>query len=108
MVLEALDKIREAEKDVEVMRQLVKEELTVYEQEKTDALKQKKEESQKKVTCLLQELETQKEQQLQKEKDLLLSEAKEQNQDFEKKYEKNKDSIIDYVIERVKEIYGSQ
>lgn len=108
MVLEALDKIREAEESVEIMRQALKHELTLYEQEKTETLKHKKEKSQKKIMSLLQELEAQNEHQLQKEKDLLLSEAQEQNQDFKEKYDKNKESIIDYVIERVKEIYGSQ
>ncbi|ALS00434.1 hypothetical protein ATZ33_03315 [Enterococcus silesiacus] len=108
MVLEALDRIREAEADVERMRQTVKTELSLYEQKKAEKFKQKQVASQEKITVLLQELETQKNAELQKEKDILLSEAKEQNQDFREKYEKNKASIIDYVIERVKKIYGSQ
>ncbi|WP_086313393.1 V/A-type H+/Na+-transporting ATPase subunit G/H [Enterococcus sp. 7F3_DIV0205] len=108
MVLEALDKIRDAEDNVEKMRQNAKDELNVYEQKKADDFKKKQEESQEKVKMLLRELETQKNEQLQKEKDILLSEAKIQNQDFREKYEKNKESIIDHVIERVKKIYGSQ
>ncbi|MEI5992105.1 hypothetical protein [Enterococcus crotali] len=108
MVLEALDKIREAEINVETMRQTVKTELDLYEQKKAEEFKQKQMVSQEKITALLHELETQKNAELQKEKDILLSEAKEQNQDFREKYEKNQESIIDYVIERVKKIYGSQ
>lgn len=108
MVLEALDKIGEAEDRVTKMRQELKENLVSYEQEKAEIFKREQEESQAKVAKILRELEAQKEQQLQKEKVELLSEAKEQNKEFEEKYKKNKESIIDHVIERVKEIYGSQ
>lgn len=108
MVLEALDKIREAEINVEAMRQTVKTELDLYEQKKAEEFKQKQVASQEKITGLLHELETKKNAELQKEKDILLSEAKEQNQDFREKYEQNQQPIIDYVIERVKKIYGSQ
>ncbi|MGX7245266.1 hypothetical protein ACWOC1_10455 [Enterococcus quebecensis] len=108
MVLEALDKIRDAEEQVDQMRQTLKEELAMYEQKKATDLKKKQEVSQEKVTAVLQELETQKNEQLQKEKVVLLSEAKEQNLSFQEKYEKNKESIIDHVIEGVKTIYGSQ
>ena len=108
MVLEALDRIREAEDKVEEMRHIAKEEIRSYEQIKSDDFKKKQEESQAKVTALLHEIEGQKKEELQKEKDSLLSEANEQNQNFKEKYEKNKESIIDHVIERVKKIYGSQ
>lgn len=107
MVLEALDRIREAEDKVNGMRQAVKKEIRLYELKKSDEFKKRQEESQIKVTALLHELETQKYEQLQKEKEILLSEAKEQNQEFRQKYEKNKESIIDHIIERVKKIYGS-
>lgn len=108
LVLEALNKIREAEENVEKMRQTAKAEVSAYEQKKAEEFKQKKAESQEKITDLLQTVETQKNEQLQKQKDILLSDAAEQTQEFKEKYEKNKDSIIDYVIERVKKIYGSQ
>ncbi|WP_245558655.1 hypothetical protein [Enterococcus caccae] len=108
LVLKALDKIQEAEKCVEKMRQAAKVEMNKYEQQKAEAFKRKQADSQEKVTTLLQTLESQKNEQLQKQKDLLLSDAKEQNQIFKEKYEKNKNSIIDLVIERVKTIYGSQ
>lgn len=108
MVLEALDRIREAEDQVKKMRQAVKEEINGYEQEKVEELKRKQEESQEKIKRLLHELEEQKNEQLQREKFILLNEAQEQNQNFREKYEKNKDSILDHVIERVKKIYGSQ
>ncbi|WP_430601806.1 V/A-type H+/Na+-transporting ATPase subunit G/H [Enterococcus sp. DIV0724b] len=108
MVLEALDRIREAEDQVKKMRQAVKEEINGYEQEKVEDLKRKQEESQEKIKRLLHELEEQKNEQLQREKVILLNEAQEQNQNFREKYKKNKDSILDHVIERVKKIYGSQ
>ncbi|WP_207695910.1 V/A-type H+/Na+-transporting ATPase subunit G/H [Enterococcus sp. DIV0212c] len=108
MVLEALDKIRDAENSVEKMRQEAKEEIGAYEQKQAANFKKKQEQSQEKVKRLLHELERQKSEQLQKEKNILLSEAQEQNQEFEEKYKKNKESIIDHVIERVKKIYGSQ
>ncbi|MBO0422247.1 hypothetical protein BCR22_03990 [Enterococcus plantarum] len=108
MVLEALDRIREAEDKVEKMRQVAKEELGKYEKKKSEEFQRRQEKSQAKVTALLHELETQQNEQLQKDKEILLSEAKEQNQNFRAKYEKNKEAIIDHVIERVKKVYGSQ
>ncbi|MFD1899910.1 hypothetical protein GQR36_07295 [Enterococcus termitis] len=57
---------------------------------------------------MLQELEAQHAEQLEKEKMLLLNDAKKQNQDFKNKYEQNKDAIVDHIIERVKQVYGSQ
>lgn len=108
MVLQALDKIREAEDNVKIMRQDAKEEVDAYEQKKAGDFKKKQEKSQEKITVLLHALEIQKKEHLQKEKDILLSEVKEQNLDFREKYGKNKEAIIDYVIERVKKIYGSQ
>lgn len=108
MVLEALDKIREAEESIKKMRQTAEKEISTYEQNKAIEFKKKQEDSQDKVNGLLQKLETQKNEQLQREKDVLLSEAKEQDQEFKEKYEKNHESLIDYVIERVKKIYGGQ
>ncbi|WYJ85261.1 V/A-type H+/Na+-transporting ATPase subunit G/H [Enterococcus sp. 12C11_DIV0727] len=108
LVLEALDKIREAEAHVEKMRQATKAEISTYEQTQAEKFKQKQVESQEKVTELLQTIESQQNEQLEKQKTILLSEAKKQTQEFKEKYGKNKDSIIDYVIERVKKIYGSQ
>lgn len=108
MVLEALDKIREAEENVEKLRQSAKAEINSYEQKQAENFKQKQAASQAKVTALLETLDTQNSQQLEAEKEILLSEAKKQDQDFREKYEKNKEKIIDHVIERVKKIYGSQ
>ena len=108
MVLEALDKIREAEDQVEKMRQAAKEEIGVYEQKKAIEFKNRQKKSQEKAKSLLHELESKQNEQLQNEKAVLLLEAQKQNQDFREKYENNRESIIDHVIERVKKIYGSQ
>ncbi|OJG68671.1 hypothetical protein RV09_GL000070 [Enterococcus moraviensis] len=108
MVLEALDKIREAEEAVEKKRQAIKKEIDSYEQEKNAVFQKRQQESQVKIAHLLHEIEEQKTEQLQKEKSLLISDAQKQNQDFREKYEKNKEVVIDHVIERVKNIYGSQ
>lgn len=108
MVLEALDKIRKAEASIKKMRQIAEKEISTYEQNKAIEFKKKQEDSQDKVNVSLQKLEKQKNEQLQREKDVLISEAKEQDQEFKEKYEKNHDSLIDYVIERVKKIYGGQ
>ncbi|MFD2305957.1 hypothetical protein [Enterococcus termitis] len=108
MVLEALDSIRDAEEKVEAMRQAVKKEITAYDQQKSQQFKQIQAASQENVATLLQELEAQHAEQLEKEKMLLLNDAKKQNQDFKNKYEQNKDAIVDHIIERVKQVYGSQ
>jgi V/A-type H+-transporting ATPase subunit G/H len=108
MVLEALDSIRDAEEKVETMRQAVKKEIAAYEQQKSQQFKQMQAVSQENVATLLQELEAQHAEQLEKEKMLLLNDAKKQNQTFRNKYEQNKDAIVDHIIERVKKVYGSQ
>ncbi|MEI5992717.1 hypothetical protein [Candidatus Enterococcus mansonii] len=108
MVLEALDRIREAEEKVESMRQKTREELIAYEQKKSASLKKQQEDSQEKVTTFLHEFEMKRTDELQKEKEILLKDAKNQDQEFREKYQKNKETMIDHVIERVKEIYGSQ
>ncbi|GGC83813.1 hypothetical protein [Enterococcus wangshanyuanii] len=108
MVLEALERIQDAEKKVEEMRQTAQKEIMTYEQKKAQQFKQLQGESQEKVSKILQNQEMQLTEQLEQERILLLSEAKEQNQEFRNKYEQNKEAIVDHIIERVKKVYGSQ
>lgn len=108
MVLEALEQIRQAEEKVSELKRLSKDEIRQYEEQKMKEIKELQTASNQKVLALATELESSQTQQLEKERALLLQEATATEKRFQEKYQKNKEQMIDYIIERVKKVYGSQ
>ncbi|MBL1226972.1 hypothetical protein [Enterococcus sp. BWR-S5] len=108
MVLDALEQIRQAEEQVQQMKKDVQQEMTDFEMKKNQEILQLQKSSQEKVKKLLQETEHFQQEQLKTEKDILLKDAEEQKKSFQSKYDGNKNQMIEYIVERVNELYGSQ
>lgn len=108
MVLDALEQIRQAEDQVQQMKKDVQQEMTDFETKKNQEILQLQKSSQEKVKKLLQETEHFQQEQLKTEKDILLKDAEEQKKSFQSKYDSNKNQMIEYIVERVNELYGSQ
>ena len=106
MVQEVLEQIKAAEDAVEEHRQQAKMNCRLYEEQKQERLAELRQESEEAEKVLTDSLATQ-EKMLQLEKEQLLDETKRTEQALHERYEANKEQVIDSIIERVKDVYGS-
>lgn len=108
MVLDVLDKIKQAENQIEQQRQLAQKECQEYEAQKQAQLVQLKTESAQEIEKLQGNYIALQAELLQQERQQLLEEAEQTATVLNERYEKNKEQVIDEIIERVKDVYGSQ
>lgn len=107
MVQEVLEQIKAAEDAVEEHRQQVKMNCRLYEEQKQERLAKLRQESEEAVEKVLTDSLATQEKMLQLEKEQLLDETKRTEQALHERYEANKEQVIDSIIERVKDVYGS-
>ncbi|MGX7350589.1 hypothetical protein [Enterococcus canis] len=106
MALEALETIHQAEQKIAAEKQQAKAEINDYQAEKDAAFHQAEAQSQALISRLLEEFRTSQTNELQTEKDELLADARQNEQLFQQQYEQNKTDAIEYIVERVKKLYG--
>ncbi|EFT94623.1 hypothetical protein [Enterococcus faecalis] len=107
MVQEVLEQIKAAEDEVEEHRQQAKMNCRLYEEQKQERLAELRQESEEAVEKVLTDSLATQEKMLQLEKEQLLDETKRTEQALHERYEANKEQVIDSIIERVKDVYGS-
>lgn len=107
MVQEVLEQIKAAEDAVEEHWQQAKMNCRLYEEQKQERLAKLRQESEEAVEKVLTDSLATQEKMLQLEKEQLLDETKRTEQALHERYEANKEQVIDSIIERVKDVYGS-
>ena len=107
MVQEVLEQIKAAEDAVEEHGQQAKMNCRLYEEQKQERLAELRQESEEAVEKVLTDSLATQEKMLQLEKEQLLDETKRTEQALHERYEANKEQVIDSIIERVKDVYGS-
>lgn len=108
IVLEVLERIKQAEDALAAKRQHAQAEMQAYELAKQERLLQLKTASQEEIKRVLKKSQTLQAEILEQERQQLLAETETITQELQEQYEKNKAHVIEAVIERVKRIYGSQ
>jgi DNA anti-recombination protein RmuC len=108
IVLEVLERIKQAEDALAAKRQHAQAEMQAYELAKQERLLQLKTASQEEIKRVLKKSQTLQAEILEQERQQLLAETETITQKLQEQYEKNKAHVIEAVIERVKRIYGSQ
>ncbi|MGX7162942.1 hypothetical protein [Enterococcus massiliensis] len=104
---EALERIRQAEIENEKKYQQAAAEIKRHQQQKEQELQE--------LTAALKiariqkvnQVETEEQQQLQNEKELLLADAKQKKAAYREQYEAKHEQIVGEILERVKTTYGS-
>ncbi|WP_438845915.1 hypothetical protein [Enterococcus sp. AZ084] len=105
-VLEALEKIQQAEKANEQTMQKLHQELREYKQIKEAELNQFRIDQRKLLEQLLEEKKQAEQHQATAEKNKLNEDAKRLQSTVQEQYEKQRKQAVDAIIERVKETYG--
>jgi V/A-type H+-transporting ATPase subunit G/H len=105
-LLEALEKIRQAEENNAQKAKKLQQELSEYATQKNKEIEALQAARRQQLTKLSEEKEQAEQQTLEAEKELLLKEAAEIRENLEKRYEQHQEQATNAIIERVKQLYG--
>lgn len=108
MALEAMKRVKEAEAKALLHEETVKQELRDYEELLGKKLTALEEKSRQTISGRQQHAKEQAQQTIAENHLTLQAEEQAQIAEFEEKYERNKDAILSYLVERVTSAYGSQ
>jgi len=107
MVLEALTKIQEAEKEAKQLKEDAKIQMSQYEDEKLALINEKKESAQILLQSSLEKQAAEYERILDEEHESATAQIKKEKEEMHQRFHNNKEELVNLIIERVSKGYGS-